>query len=186
MGDIAKRSQSQKDVLDKIRKGVQSGASAPGSVVPGSVGLDFRCSTTKKGYRVLLRKGTDGRYEVGGVQTGECDAKQEPSGSSSADALNINVNDINLYSIRCPHCQGGKWPFVKCGCGGLSCSGGAKTVQDRHEFVCPWCGYAGYLQGTIDSVTGRATRKGQTPQSQPGVKFLPSSSADRMLDKGKR
>jgi hypothetical protein len=181
MGDIVKRSQSQKDVLDKIRRSV------PASEVSlGSVALNFRCSTTKKGYQVLLKKETDGRYKVGGVVSGGGGGKQATTVSPAAESLDINVNDIDLYSIRCPHCQGGKWPFLKCGCGGLSCSGGVKLAGERYEFVCPWCGYMGYIQGTgtLESVTGRAARKGQLPEGHAGVKSLPPSSTNRMLDKG--
>jgi hypothetical protein len=182
VSDIVKRSQSQKDVLDKIRKGALARPIASaGPIVTGIVGLDFRCSTTKKGYRVVLKKEADGRYKVERVDSSEGGTKRATDATHTAEALNINVNDVNLWSVRCPHCHGGKSPLIKCSCGGLSCAGGVKSIGNREQFECPWCGYTGYISGTTRNVTGTRHKGHQTTEGQTIGDLLPNRT-QRMLD----
>lgn len=181
MGDLVERSQSQKDVLDKIRRSV-----AAGGVSLGSVALDFRCSATKKGFGVLLKKEQGQAYVVSGITTSDDRSAHGMTAASAAESLDIDISEMDFGSIRCPHCQGGRWTFVKCDCGGLSCSGGVKAIRERYQHTCPWCGTQGYVdtEGTIDRLTGRRTNRNQPPAGRAAPTLLPPTN--RILDKGSK
>ena len=182
MGDLVKRSQSQKDVLDKIRR-----RQAAGGVTRGSVALDFRCSATKKGFGVLLNKKEQGQaYVVSGITTNDDRSAHGMPSASSTESLDIDIGDIDSSSIRCPHCQGGRWTFVKCDCGGLSCTGGVKAIRDGYQHTCPWCGTQDYIdtEVTIDRLTGRRAKRSQSPAGRTAPTLPPPTN--HHLDKGSK
>ena len=155
MGNIIEIKQKQKEVLERIRK---RNISLVTKEISGStfesLALNFRCSTTGRDFIVLLkREQKDKLYEVVKIVTDDT-----PSHSNSLlftpTAINIEINKIDDSDIKCPYCNGGKWIFIKCGCGKLSCAGGVKEYKGEYLHVCPWCKTEGYIKGHVKEVSG--------------------------------
>jgi hypothetical protein len=178
--DMVERRQKQKELLDGMRRKAEAAMTAPERLE-----LDFLCTATRKGFVVHLeRKHGDRVYKVVEI-TKKGPVSGTGSGPSAGPkALDVNVNEIEHGSIKCPHCDGGRWSFIKCGCGMLSCAGGVKEHGGKYLHVCPWCGTEGYVQGEIEKVSGRMLERGEIP---PGAKSKNLSPPTRgMLNHGQK
>jgi hypothetical protein len=178
--DMVERRQKQKELLDGIRKKAEAAMTASERLE-----VDFRCSATKKGFIVRLeRKPPDRVYKVVEIIKKET-ASRAGSGSSAAPkALDVNVNEIEYGNIKCPYCDGGRWLFIKCGCGMLSCAGGVKEYGGKYLHVCPWCGTEGYLKGEIEKVSGKMQNRGEMPPGEKAKNLPPPIKG--MLDQGQK
>lgn len=167
---MIERSRKQKEILDGIRREAAKGL--PGMMAikesaPHSLELDLRCSTTSKGYRVLLERKVSTRvYRVAKVATDGALSRQPDNYSPTGESLNINIDEMEFEGMDCPHCEGGDWRFIKCGCGGLSCAGGVRRIEGKHEHTCPWCGEKGYVEGEIETLAARKASIGQLISGQ--------------------
>jgi hypothetical protein len=178
MGDIVEKRQKQKEILDRIRKRAE-----PGKTTSESLELDFRCSATKREFIVLLeRKHPDRVYRVVRIATEDTVPHPSSGLSRAAKELDINVDEIEYGSIKCPYCEGGNWSFIKCGCGKLSCAGGVKECGDKYRHVCPWCGTAGFIKGDIEKVSGKMQNREQIPPSTKSKNLSPPTRG--MLGEG--
>lgn len=136
MKELEKRNK-QKEVLDSIRK----------SLAIESLILGFRCSTTSKGFTVILeRKSRNKKYVVKNI---EKRTEMSPTSVSTPanESTEVNIDEVDYTSIKCPFCAGGPWAMVQCHCGGLSCSGGIERKDGLH--VCPWCGSKESISGEL-------------------------------------
>jgi hypothetical protein len=180
MGDIVEKRQKQKELLDRVRKKADIG-----KTTSESLELDFRCSATKREFIVLLeRKHPDQVYRVVKISTEDTVSHPGSGLSRTVKALDINVNEIEYGSIKCPYCEGGKWAFIECGCGMLSCSGGVKEYGGKYLHVCPWCGTEGYVKGEVEKVSGRMQNREQIPPGEKTKNLPPPIKG--MLDQGRK
>lgn len=178
MGDIVERGQKQKELLDKIRKKAEAAMTASERLE-----LDFRCSATRKGFVVHLeRKHPDRVYKVVEISTRKKVSRTGSGPSAAPKALDVDVNEIECDSIKCPYCDGGSGSFIKCGCGMLSCAGGVEEYEGKRRHVCPWCGSKGYIGGEIEKLSGRMLDRGQIPPSAKSKNLSPPTRG--MLDQG--
>lgn len=166
MSEIIKK--RQKEILDKIRSKIPN-ISVKETIKPTkSFILDLRCSSTGEGFRVfLLREHQNGLYKVVQILKNKLDIQSNSykSGrlyeSDLKNTLEIHIDEIERDKIKCPWCEGsnGKWEFIQCGCGKLSCSGGIKEYGGKSLFKCPWCGSEAYIEGYIQKVRGKRVGK---------------------------
>ena len=124
-----------------------------------SLEICLRCSTNRRPFNVLLQRSAANRtYTVVRVTGGSAATRDSSTSTPSGNAADVDVSRLDLTDVRCPFCAGGKWTFIKCNCGGLSCSGGAREYQEKYRHVCPWCGNEGYIEGTVSTISGRSAR----------------------------
>jgi len=180
MGDMVEKRQKQKELLDRIRKRADIG-----KTTSESLELDFRCSATEREFIVLLeRKHPDRVYRVVKIATKDTVSHAGPGLLCAVKALDINVNEIQYGSIKCPYCGGGKWSVIECGCGRLSCAGGVKEYVGKYLHICPWCRTEGYIEGEIEKVTGRMVNRERISPSEK-TKNLPPPTRG-ILDQGRK
>ena len=153
MKELEKRDK-QKEVLNSIRKSLGS----------ESLTLAFRCSTTGKGFTIVLeRRLANQKYTVMNIVK-----QSEISSTSSLPPISksrkVNIDEVDCTNIKCPYCAGGSWTLIQCHCGGLSCAGGIEEQNSLH--ICPWCGNKGYVSGDIVNVTGNSKRGLQIGKTQ--------------------
>jgi len=139
---------------------------------PETLELHFRCSALRKSYMVLLeRKPPSQIYRVIEIRVLNVTSHSGSESTPPTKGLNVNVDQIDHHDIRCPHCNGGKWWFIKCGsCGELSCSGGVKESGGKYLHVCPWCESQGYITSNAVTLSGKSSSKEvQSPPREFGL-----------------
>ena len=180
MGDIVEKGQKQNELLDKIRRRAEAAMTTSERLE-----LDFRCSATKKGFTVLLeRKRPDRVYKVVEIAKKETASRAGTASSAAPKALDLDVNEIEYDGIKCPYCGGGRWLFIKCGCGMLSCAGGVEEYEGKYRHVCPWCGSEGHVKGEIERLSGRTVNRGEIAPSAKDKKLPPPTAG--MLGQGRQ
>jgi hypothetical protein len=135
---------------------------------PELVELQFRCASTRKGFKVLLEGKQTAqtiRYRLMGILKERETGRQEEAVSSPAlKKLDIDINKIDgIHTIKCPHCGGGRHAVLQCECGGLACGGGVRHEGGRQYQECPWCHSVGVIKGDIERLSG------ERPISQRGL-----------------
>lgn len=118
--------------------------------------LDFKCSATGSDFIVLLKKEHgDELYKVVKIVTDKTDIDTDEIATNGI--VGIDVSEIDYGNIRCPWCRGGKWSFIKCGCGKLICSGGVEEYEGNYIYKCPWCGSETYvdLERPVHRIKGK-------------------------------
>ena len=178
MGDIAEIRQKQKEVLDKLRKSaaIQRNASA-------TLKLGFRCSSSKKDFEVLLERNYPGQgYRIVEINKDQRVPNLESNSLATEEITDININEMEDVIIGCPYCKGGKWSFIECECGKLSCAGGVEEYDGEYLHCCPWCGNRGYIGRDIEKVSGKMIDRKQISTNDTKKSLLPPARG--MLDQG--
>jgi len=123
---------------------------------------------------VLHRKTPAQAYGVVRIITDDTPLHLASGASFGAKALDIDANEIEYGGITCPYCTGGKCLVVKCGaCSRLSCGGGVREHDGKDLHICPWCGREGYIEGTIERMTGKTVPPNRKALSAGIRKLLP-------------
>ena len=169
--------------------------SRSGKPISGAVAelveLEFRCASTRKGFKILLeRKLTvqTSRYRVVSILKGESSQQKKAVSSSSVRNLDININEIDgIHTVKCPYCGGGKHALIKCGCGGLSCGGGVRSEGNREYQECPWCGSVGVIQGYFEKLSGErcTSRRGLSSRGSSQQQIKTTADTALKLPSGK-
>ena len=159
----------REDALDRVRRIAEGEIdllrkelSAP------SIKVDLRCTKTLNGWAVLLKKESAGDlFEIVKVVTPSGSLPSKSGAPSMAESAIVDLNKIkNLDAIKCPHCGDKGW--VKCGCGKLSCEGGAERRDGRKWHVCPWCERGGYIEGTFETIAGEMEERKRKLEPKKG------------------
>lgn len=160
--------------------------------VPELLKLDLRCATTRKDFYILIEGGHTDQvkpYKVTQiVKEGDISQKDAVS-SSRIKTLDIDISEIqDIHSIKCPYCRGGQSSFVRCACGGHSCSGGVKRKGGIEYHYCPWCKTEGMIAGCIETISGQRSSKHATLGTKGSSQQLPKSTTDtvKVLQSGSK
>ena len=170
MGDMLEKRQKQKEVLRRIRK-------SAAKITSEFLELELRCSVTKRDFVVLFERNyPDKAYKMVRTITSETASYFGSSSLSATPTLDIDIDEIECSSIKCPYCEGGRWHLVKCGCGKLSCAGGVKDQDGKYLHICPWCETEGYVEGEIEVMGGRRLNRDGILPSEGAKQVLPPSN----------
>jgi hypothetical protein len=90
-----------------------------------------------------------------------------------------SIDEYNWSGFSCPYCSASR--FVSCSGGHLACDGTAK-LRDGRRFRQCFCGQAGFISGTIETVPSRrlSVEAGEGSTTQPVAK-TPGAKAENAL-----
>ena len=178
--DAVQKRKTQDEVLNEMRRSADILETATRRLE-----LDFRCSATGRCFTVVLRRRTPIQaYTILKVVTDNTALHLPPGASFGAKVLDIDANEIEYAGMECPYCTGGKWLVVKCGtCSRLSCGGGIREHDGKHLHICPWCRREGYIERTIEKVTGKTMTLDRKTPIGGTMRFLPVATQS-MLSQG--
>ena len=147
-----------------------------GTSSPSIAGIELRCATTRKAFRVIIETTQPShhyRYRVLQVSKEESVSQNSTISSHKIKILDINISEIEgISTIRCPYCLGGESAVIKCGCGELSCGGGVSNKAGKQYHKCPWCNSVGIINGYIKNLSG-----GKSPRHE----ILPGRNNSKQL-----
>jgi hypothetical protein len=101
--------------------------------------------TNLKGHRAAIERSAVARHPAPAHSLTTYDAKE-----------------YNWSSFLCPYCRAAG--FVKCGGGHLACDGSVQVRNGGRFHLC-FCGNAGYIFGTIESISGTASTLTDRPEA---------------------
>lgn len=153
----SRRSPLHKFIVKEIKKVAptatrspkESCSTFPQAVDPDVVAASSRLPATKIG-RLLARIAA---RKVSVISSGSVSAlapKQEPPGVTAANTTH-DASEYNWSGFACPYCTASS--IIRCGSGHLVCDGTAEVRTERRFYQC-FCGAAGFISGTIQTIEG--------------------------------
>lgn len=160
---------------------------------PELIELPFRCASTRRGFKVLLegkQTAHTTRYKVISViKEGETGRQNKAVSSPSLRKFDMDVNKVDgIHTIKCPHCSGGKYAVLQCGCGGLACGGGVRHEGNKQYQECPWCHSVGIITGDIEKLSGEksTSHRGLPSRGSSQQQLKTSADTTPKLSSGQR
>jgi EF hand len=90
-----------------------------------------------------------------------------------------SINEYNWSGFSCPYCSASN--FVSCSGGHLACDGTAE-LRDGRRFRQCFCGQAGFITGTMNTVEGKRISAEADVVASPNSAVAESQSQSRSID----